>query len=34
MEISKSAVIEWLNPNLLKPHPLNLQIYGQDGYQD
>jgi len=34
MTEQQSAIIEWVDPHILKPHPLSLQIYGEDGYQD
>lgn len=30
----QSAVIEWVDPKLLKPHKLSLQIYGEDSCED
>jgi len=29
-----SAVIEWVDPKILKPHPFSVGIYGDDGYED
>lgn len=29
-----SSMVEFLNPNALKAHPKNIEIYGDDGYQD
>lgn len=30
----QSAVIDWVDPNLLKPHKLSLRIYGEDSCED
>lgn len=29
-----STMVEWVEANLLKPHPKNEAIYGEDGFQD
>lgn len=34
MSEQQSAMIEWINPQSLRPHPMNERIYGVDGYQD
>ena len=33
-ELSRSAVVEWINPQVLKGHPANQAIYGTDGVGD
>ena len=33
-DFQQSAISEWQNPSALKPHRLNQEIYGDDGYQD
>jgi len=32
--LQQSELIEFVPPRTLKPHPLNIAIYGEDGYQD
>lgn len=32
--VQQADVIEFVAPSQLKPDPLNIQIYGEDGYQD
>ena len=34
MEEQQSSMVEWVNPLVLKPHPKNVEIYGDDGYKD
>ena len=30
LELSKSTIIEWIDPSTLRPHPVNVEIYGDD----
>jgi hypothetical protein len=32
--LQQAELIEFVAPQTLKPHPLNIAIYGEDGYQD
>lgn len=34
MELERSTVVEYIAAKDLKSHPLNVKIYGEDGYQD
>jgi ParB family chromosome partitioning protein len=33
-ELQRSTLIEYRSPQSLKPHPFNVEIYGEDGYED
>lgn len=33
-QLQQSAIIEWLDPTILKPHKFSQDIYGDDGYAD